>query len=451
MGGASVSARDLIELCLKYLNSEAFRWKFIFGLEEQLPRGWTPLHDYALIFGDYRHSSFDLIRRDETLPFQDFPFLQPAQANCRLWVLVNEIAISVSTGALPAIQSFLTPSEWFELKRQFLEPFPISRATCLTLLHFVTLFGLDDQSSLSENWDRLIDEAMLGGYDRPRLIAFLNAVYYQCRAAFPALPFQVQPPDGIDTSWISESQIRSLGEVWSILFDIRRLARGLIDQNRLDLCEPWSQEVWNPASDRFFIKITAKIGFSSFFEFFLDRESPLSGRIYNFAALKPEFERLRAQEIGREIALPQELRPFRLLFRVEDRISRARHLASILSVAPFGVVLVPPQATVNAIIVMNTGDYKKVGYFAYRTLSDGKEGLALVGCIIGGTMRSPNYRLSVYGRKEIVGNHFKPEEAFRMFKEKAKELWPGLEVPGDLSWHAFFGLSEKAVRGPFWQ
>jgi hypothetical protein len=225
MADSSLPARDLIGLCLKYLNSEAFRWKFIFGLEELLPRGWTPLHDYALIFGHHQHSSFNLIRRDETLPFHDFPFLQPPPANRRLWVVVNEIAISVSTLVSPTTHSFLTPSDWFDSKRQFLEPFPVSRATCLTLLHYVTLFGLDDQSSLCENWDRLVDGAMLGSYDRPRPIAFLNAVYYQCRAAFPTLPFQVPPPDGVDTSWISASQIRSLGQILSILFDVRRLAR----------------------------------------------------------------------------------------------------------------------------------------------------------------------------------------------------------------------------------
>jgi hypothetical protein len=73
--------------------------------------------------------------------------------------------------------------------------------------------------------------------------------------------------------------------------------------------------VWNPASDRFFLKITAKIGFSSFFEFFLNDESPLSGRVQNFAALKPEFAQLRAQELGMEIPLPQELESFLLLFR----------------------------------------------------------------------------------------------------------------------------------------
>jgi hypothetical protein len=73
----------------------------------------------------------------------------------------------------------------------------------------------------------------------------------------------------------------------------------------------------------------------------------------------------------------------------------------------------------------------------------------LVGCIIGGTTRLPIYRLCAYGRKEIIGYHARPEEAFRMFREKAKELWPDSEVPGDLSWHAFFGLCEKAVQALF--
>jgi hypothetical protein len=122
--------------------------------------------------------------------------------------------------------------------------------------------------------------------------------------------------------------------------------------------------MWNSANDRFFLRITAKIGFSSFLEFFLDDKSPLSGRIRNFAALKPELAKLRAQEMGTDIALPEELKFFRLLFRVEDRISRAKYLTSILSAAPFETFLLP-RVTANAIIVMNAGDHKKVGYFAY--------------------------------------------------------------------------------------
>jgi hypothetical protein len=82
-------------------------------------------------------------------------------------------------------------------------------------------------------------------------------------------------------------------------------------------------------------------------------------------------------------------------------------------------------------------------------LNDGNKGLVLVACIIGGTTRSPNYRLCVYGRKEIVGSHTRPDEAFMIFKAKVKELWPRLEVPGAISWHAFFGLSEQAAQELF--
>jgi hypothetical protein len=47
------------------------------------------------------------------------------------------------------------------------------------------------------------------------------------------------------------------------------------------------------------------------------------------------------------------------------------------------------------------------------------------------------------------GNHFKPGDGFRMFREKAKQLGSGLEVPVDLSRHAFFALYEKAAKGRF--
>jgi hypothetical protein len=114
----------------------------------------------------------------------------------------------------------------------------------------------------------------------------------------------------------------------------------------------------------------------------LDDEPSLSGRIQNFAAPKPEFARLCAQETGTEITLAQELRSFRLLFGVEDLISRTRHLTSIFSVALFEMVLLPPRVMANALIVMNTGYYKKVGCFAYRILNDGQEDLTLVDCKI---------------------------------------------------------------------
>jgi hypothetical protein len=201
-------------------------------------------------------------------------------------------------------------------------------------------------------------------------------------------------------------------------------------------------------NDRFLLKIVAKVGFSSSVEFFLDDESPLISDIPDFESImKPQLVELRKLELGTEITLPQELiRRFRVLSRVEQRISRVKYLTSILSVAPVESIVRGIRIKADAIILMNAGDHKRMGYFAYRVLSDGGTEPVLVGCLIGGTVRSPVHRIAVYGKPKLMAAHPKSEEAWNMFKEKVSLEYIQLQIPEELSWSAFFGFSEKVIE-----